>query len=310
MTYPGLFARGMRRAVTGMAVALGVYAALTGGALAQKSKDKKEKDKAAASQQAPAGKGDKSDKANQADKSTAADKAKQAAAAPAAGAKPTQSNWVKLCEKVVAQHKDKDGKDVKEEKNVCLTHLEARAANGMLLVSAGIRQVEGSDKRHLVVTVPTMAIGTAISPGIRAAVYSKPLWEKAQKNEKIDEKLLKPVDLKYSLCQPAACSGDIEAMPELIEALKTGGGLMVFALNAAGQAVAFPVPLDGFGAAYAGPPVDNKAYAELRNQFMQQVRQRQAELVKQQQAQQSQAAGSAPAAPPQPAPAQPAPAKK
>jgi hypothetical protein len=70
------------------------------------------------------------------------------------------------------------------------------------------------------------------------------------------------------------------------------------------------VPLDGFGAAYAGPPVDNKAYAELRNQFMQQVRQRQAELVKQQQAQQSQAAGSAPAASPQPAPAQPAPAKK
>src|SRR5919106_571173 len=40
MTYPELVARGMRRAVTCVAVALGAYAALTGVALAQKSKDK------------------------------------------------------------------------------------------------------------------------------------------------------------------------------------------------------------------------------------------------------------------------------
>jgi invasion protein IalB len=298
MTYPGLFARGMRRAVTGMAVALGVYAALTGGALAQKSKDKKqEKDKAAASQQAPAGKGDKSDKAN------------QAAAAPAAGAKPGQSAWVKLCEKAALQHKDKDGKDVKEEKNVCLTHHERLDGNtGMVLVSAAIRQVDGNSKQQLMVMVP---LGMAIQPGLRAAVYSKELWEKAQKNEKIDEKLLKPVELKYSLCHPAGCTAEVEASKELVESFKTGGGLMVLAMNAAAQPVAFPVPLDGFNTAHSGSPVDNKTYAQARGQLMQQIRQRHAELVKQHQAQQAQAAGKTPEnQAQQPAPGQPAPAKK
>jgi invasion protein IalB len=302
MTYPELVARGMRRAVTCVAVALGAYAVLTGVALAQKSKEKQQ-GKAPATQQAPAGKGDK------ADKSVKTDKANQAA--PAQSAKPgQQSAWVKLCEKATLQHKDKDGKDVKEEKNICLTHHERLDGNtGMVLVSAAIRQVEGNDKQQLMVMVP---LGMAIQPGLKAAVYPKELWLKAQKNEKVDEKQLKPVELKYSLCHPAGCTAEVEATKETVESLKTGGGLMVLAMNAAAQPVAFPVPLEGFNAAHAGAPVDNKAYAQARGQLMQQIRQRQAELLKQHQAQQAQAGGSAPSAQPpaQAAPAQPAPTKK
>jgi invasion protein IalB len=298
MTYPELVARGTRRAVTCVAVALGAYAALTGVALAQKSKDKQQ-GKTPAAQQAPAGKGDKADKA-----------AKQAASSPQNAKPGQQSAWVKLCEKATLQHKDKAGKDVKEEKNICLTHHERLDGNtGMVLVSAAIRQVEGNDKQQLMVMVP---LGMAIQPGLRAAVYPKELWEKAQKNEKVDEKQLKPVELKYALCHPAGCTAEVEATKETVESLKTGGGLMVLAMNAAAQPVAFPVPLDGFDAAHAGAPVDNKAYANARGQLMQQIRQRQAELLKQhqaQQAQQAQAAGSAPAAQSLQAPAQPAPAK-
>jgi invasion protein IalB len=299
MTYPELVARGMRRAVTCVAVALGAYAALTGVALAQKSKEKQQ-GKAPATQQAPAGKGDKADKSDKTDKA-----AKQAA--PAQTAKPgQQSAWVKLCEKAALQHKDKDGKDVKEEKNICLTHHERLDGNtGMVLVSAAIRQVEGNDKQQLMVMVP---LGMAIQPGLRAAVYPKELWEKAQKNEKVDEKQLKPVELKYSLCHPAGCTAEVEATKETVESLKTGGGLMVLAMNAAAQPVAFPVPLEGFNAAHAGAPVDNKAYAQARGQLMQQIRQRQAELLKQHQAQQAQAAASAPSPQQPPAQAAPAPA--
>jgi invasion protein IalB len=286
--------------MTGAAVALGVYAALTGDALAEKSKKQQEKEKAAAAQQATAGKGDKASKANSADKANPADKtAKQAA--PAVSAKPGQTAWVKLCEKTALQHKDKDGKDVKEEKNICLTHHERLDGNtGMVLVSAAIRHVEGNDKRQLMVMVP---LGMAIQPGLRAAVYPKDLWEKAQKNEKVDEKQLKPVELKYSLCHPAGCTAEVEATKEMVESLKTGGGLMVLAMNAGAQPVAFPVPLDGFDAAHSGTPVDNKTYAQARGQLMQQIRQRQAELVKQHQAQQAQAAGKPPAEQAQPAPA-------
>ena len=46
-------------------------------------------------------------------------------------------------------------------------------------------------------------VGMAIPAGVRAAVYSKEQWEKTAKNEKIDEKALKPIELKYTLCHPA-----------------------------------------------------------------------------------------------------------
>jgi invasion protein IalB len=285
----------MRRAVTCAAIALGAYATLTGLAMAKP----KQPEKAPAAQQAPSGKSD--NKAEKTDKA-----AKEAAPAP--NGKLNQSAWVKLCEKATLQNKDKDGKDVKEEKNICLTHHERLDGNtGMVLVSAAIRQVEGNDKRQLMVMVP---LGMAIQPGLRAAVYPKELWEKAQKNEKIDEKQLKSVELKYSLCHLAGCNAEVEASPELVESLKTGGGLVVLAMSAAAKPVAFPVPLEGFNAAYSGPPVDNQVYAQARGQFIQQVRQRQAELLKQHQAQQAQATGSAPAPQPQPGPAQAAPAKK
>ncbi len=207
-----------------------------------------------------------------------------------------QSAWVKLCEKAELARRDKEGKEVKEEKNICLTHHERLDGNtGMVLVSAAIRDVEGTDQDHLMIMVP---LGMALPPGLKAAVYSKELWEKAQKNEKIDEKQLKPIDLKYTLCHPAGCTAEVEAPKDLLDSMKTGGGLMILAINAGAQPIAFPVPLDGFTAAHAGAPVDNQAYAQARGQLMQQIRQRQMELAKQQQEQQQKQKQAAPAAPP------------
>ena len=79
----------------------------------------------------------------------------------------SKSAWVKLCEKAPLVKKDKDGKDVKEEKNLCLTHHERLDGNtGMVLVSAAIRQIEGQEKQSLMIMVP---LGMAIPPGVRAA---------------------------------------------------------------------------------------------------------------------------------------------
>jgi invasion protein IalB len=201
----------------------------------------------------------------------AADAKKDAAAAPAG----KQSAWVKLCEKAPLVKKDKDGKDLKEEKEICLTHHERLDGNsGMVLVSAAIRHVEGNDKDHLMVMVP---LGMALPPGLKAAVYTKEQWEKTSKNEKIDEKDLKPIDLKFSLCHPSGCTAEIEATKELVESMKTGGGIMVLAINASAQPIGFPVPLDGFAEALAGKPIDNAEYKKARGQLMAQIRQRQQE---------------------------------
>ncbi len=198
------------------------------------------------------------------------------AAAPAAGAAAAAANksaWVKLCEKTPLVKKGADGKDLKEEKDICLTHHERLDGNsGMVLVSAAIREVEGQDKKHLMIMVP---LGMALPPGLRAAVYTKDQWAKIAKNEKVDDKELKPVDLKYSLCHASGCTAEIEADAAIVDQMKVGGGLMVVAMNAAAQPIGFPVPLDGFTEAFAGKPIDNAEYKKARGQLMAQIRDRQ-----------------------------------
>jgi invasion protein IalB len=197
--------------------------------------------------------------------------AKAAAAkdAPAAN----KSAWVKLCEKTPLVKKAEDGKEVKEEKDICLTHHERLDGNsGMVLVSAAIREVQGQDKKHLMIMVP---LGMALPPGLRAAVYTKDQWAKIAKNEKVDDKELKPIDLKYSLCHASGCTAEIEADAGIVDQMKAGGGLMIVAMNAAAQPIGFPVPLDGFSDAFAGKPIDNEEYKKARGQLMAQIRDRQ-----------------------------------
>jgi invasion protein IalB len=223
----------------------------------------------------------------------------QKGAPAAAGQTAPQSAWVKLCEKASAVTKDKDGKESKKDLSICLTHHERLDGNtGMVLVSAAVRQVEGQEKQHFMVMVP---LGMMIQPGMRASIYPKDVWEQVQKDEKVDESKLKGLKLGYTLCHPAGCTAEVEAPAELINDLRSSGGLVILAINPAGQAVGFPVPLFGFDQAYAGNPVDNKQYGEARKALMQQIAQRQQELVEEQRKQQ--AAGQAPgAAAPAPAP--------
>src|SRR5262249_24576872 len=128
-----------------------------------------------------------------------------------------QSAWVKLCEKSSAT----------KDSNFCLTHYERLDGNsGTVLMAAAVRQVEGQDKQAFLVMVP---LGMMLAPGMRATLYPKDMWEKAQKNEKVDESKLRPLSLAYTLCHSAGCTAETEATPELLNDLKKVGGLMVFA---------------------------------------------------------------------------------
>jgi invasion protein IalB len=182
-----------------------------------------------------------------------------------------QSAWVKLCENTKSDDSGQE-RDVR----ICLTHHERLDGNsGMVLVSAAIRQIEGQDKQHLMIMVP---LGMLQPPGLRATIYTQDLWQKAEKKEVVDEKALYQLRLKFALCHPVGCTAEIEANPEIIEWMRRGGGMVVYAINATGKPVAFPVPLNGFASSYAGPPVDAKAYADSRKKLMEQIAQRQKEL--------------------------------
>ncbi len=240
-------------------------------------------------------------------KAPAAPAQKGAPAAAAAAPAAPQSAWVKLCEKATAVTKNKEGKDEKKDLNICLTHHERLDGNsGMVLVSAAVRQVEGQDKQAFMVMVP---LGMLLQAGMRANLYPKDVWEKAQKKEKIDETKLKSIKLVYTLCHPAGCTAETELTPELLSDLKTDGGLVVFAINAAGAPVGFPVPLVGFDQSYAGAPVDAQKYSEARKALMQQIAARQHQMAEEHKKKQEEE-GQQPAAPPAKAAPKAQPAKK
>ena len=234
-----------------------------------------------------------------------------AAPAAAADAKP-QSAWVKLCEKGSVMVKDKDGKPVKEDHSICLTHHERIDANtGIVLVSAAIRQVDEGKEPLLMVMVP---LGMALPPGLQIGVYPKDMWEKIQKGEKVDDSKLTPIKLGYILCHSAGCTGETAATPEMLNDLKTNGGIIVYAVSGSGQPVAFPIPLTGFDAALGGPAADNQEYSKQRRALMQQIAENQQKAIeeyrKQNEELQKTQGQLAPKAGAAPAPAAGAPAAK
>jgi invasion protein IalB len=186
---------------------------------------------------------------------------KTAAAPPVVAAAPAsdkdakaQSAWVKVCEKATFKTYGKEDK-----KDVCLTHHERLDANtGMVLVSAAIRTIEGQPAPALVVMLPA---GLALIPGIQVKIDD-------------DKDVLK---FPFTLCTAAGCTGEIEAKPEFIAKLRAGKELTVAAMNIAGTALGFPVPLNGIGPALDGAPLDSAKYTEARKGLMDIIKKRQAD---------------------------------
>ena len=207
------------------------------------------------------------------------------------------TQWVKLCDKITINAKPKDAaakdaagkdaappaKDAKdanapagEEKQLCSTMFEAIESNtGQLIVSVGLQEIEGAPKQVLAVMVP---LGLVIPAGVKLAVYNADQWARAAKNETIELKDLKTIDLKFSHCLPIGCTAETEGTKEVTDTLKGNAGLAVLAIWTNGRQFTVPVPLSGFGDALTGKPVDTKEYSENRRKLMEQIRQRQIEL--------------------------------
>lgn len=182
---------------------------------------------------------------------------KPAEQAPAKPADKAENAWVKLCEEKPAL----TGEGLQVNQKICLTHHERLSAvNGMVLVSVAIRNVSGQDKEHLMVLVP---LGVALPPGIQV---------------RVDEN--KPIPAKYTFCHVGGCTAEVEADKEVIDELKKGKKMAVFAINNVGKTIGFPIPLSGFTKAYDGEPVDSEKYQAARRQLMELIQKRQVELAK------------------------------
>ena len=210
------------------------------------------------------------------------DKAPPAAAknAPPPTSSP-QSAWVKLCEEGTLSGKDKEGKELKKNLKICMTHHERiDGTSGMVLLSAALRQtqLEGQEKQYLRVTVP---LGTMLGFGVGVAVLPKDVWDKVEKDQKVEkaeEDKVKSIRLPYVFCLVVGCTAEIEATPEILTSLKSGAGMVVHTLEMSGAPAGMRVPLAGFNQVLAGEPTDTKKYVEARKQLMAEIGKRQQEL--------------------------------
>jgi invasion protein IalB len=191
---------------------------------------------------------------------------------------------VKLCSK--NQHT--------ENKEFCLTSLEVwDVSSGILMGSTGVRQIEGEQGLHLLVSLTT-SYSIMIPKGLHLTVDKG-----------------KPVPMPFSFCVPLFCQTQIELTKELLDSLRSGKEIVVSGDSVQGRPIGFRAPLNGFSKAHDGIPLDPALYQEAQRRLKEMIRKRQIELANRtDEGQQKKEQGQQPEAQPQPgaqAPAQPAP---
>jgi invasion protein IalB len=134
----------------------------------------------------------------------------------------------------------------------CFTGKDGRAESGLAVVAAVLIEQDNNPKKVLRVILP---LGIALKSGTRVIVDNG-----------------EPMTASYVTCFHTGCMSDYEASGELIEKLKKGRGLVIQAINGAGQPITFVMPLADFIAAYDGPPTDPKVFAAYQESQQQKPR--------------------------------------
>ena len=165
---------------------------------------------------------------------------------PVAAQPAAETPWVKIC-----------NTDPNSQKKVCLITQELRTDTGQFLASVAIREVEGEQRRRLLVSVP---VGMLLQPGMQLQIDAK-----------------NPVEAKYSICFPNACYAELPLDGDgFVKELKAGGKLRVTALNQQAKPVPFEMSLVGFTATYDGAGMAPQEL-QARNEALQQELNRKAE---------------------------------
>ena len=189
----------------------------------------------------------------------AAPKPPPAAAAPAAPAPAAQaaapspapempqliySPWAKFCGK---------GQDA-SAKQVCFTGKDARTEAGQPVIAAALIEPDGEPKKLFRITLPSPL---QLQYGTRVIVDQQP-----------------PMTGPFFTCFANGCMADYEATPDLIGKLKHGQMLTIQAINLAGAAISFPLPLVDFAKANEGPPTDPKVFEEQQKKLQDELQKR------------------------------------
>jgi invasion protein IalB len=193
----------------------------------------------------------------------------QPAPAPQAPGGPVEmpqliySPWAKFCGK---------GQDP-NAKQVCFTGKDARTEAGVPVVAAALIEPEGEPKKIFRITLPSPL---QLQYGTRLIVDQQ-----------------QPLTAPFFTCFSNGCMADYEGTPDLLAKIKKGQALTIQAINLAGSAISFPLPLTDFAKANEGPPTDPKVFEEQQKKLQEELQKRAEDARKKLEQQQ----GAAPAAP-------------
>jgi invasion protein IalB len=196
-----------------------------------------------------------------------------------------EPQWAKFC-----------AKEPSNGREACATMRDfSTSADQPPMVSINLFEVAGEEKRKLRFLIAP--IGMLLRPGFRVIIDNKG----------------EPLDGKYDMCFPNACSAEVEIGPKTLAELKKGQNMSVVLRvpggDVSGRELTFNIPLKDLGTAFDGKPTDPKVLEQQRQALQQQL-QKKAEEQRKMLEQQQNGAAPAPAGP-APAPAAPAaPAKK
>ena len=154
------------------------------------------------------------------------------------------SPWAKFCGK---------GQDP-NAKQVCFTGKDARTEAGVPVIAAALIEPEGEPKKLFRITLPAplqLQYGTRVI---------------------IDQE--QPMTGPFFTCFSNGCMADYEATAEMIQKLKKGQTLTIQAINLAGSAISFPLPLTDFAKANEGPPTDPKVFEEQQKKLQDELQRR------------------------------------
>ncbi len=152
---------------------------------------------------------------------------------------PQPRTWFKVCSQ-------------QSENEICNVQYSITADTGQLVTAVNLLSVKGKVNRKIFqIAVPS---GRYIPAGISVSIDGG----KANK-------------LPYSICLPSRCLAEVPLSAGLLKALKKGGKLQLTSINFQNKKSPIEVSLNGFTAAYDGPPLKRTELQERQNKLQEEL---------------------------------------
>ncbi|MFK7901647.1 MAG: invasion associated locus B family protein [Nitratireductor sp.] len=145
------------------------------------------------------------------------------------------AGWFKVCSK-------------QDDNDICNTQIQNVASTGQVITAISLIQIKGKVNRSMFqITVPS---GRFIPAGLKLSIDGK-----------------QNTQMNYVYCFPQSCMAEVGLDDKLVSILKAGGNMSVTSVNFQNKENPVNVTLEGFTAAFDGPPLKRDELASRQEQL-------------------------------------------